>query len=567
MNGFINVNSETLTVLKKYNFNNEYENDIKFTSIILLTYNQLNYTKLCIESIKKFTPKNSYEIIVVDNNSIDGTVDWLKNQTDLNIIYNNENKGFPAGCNQGVSIAKGDNILFLNNDTIVTPQWLDNLNTALYSNDDIGAVGCVSNSCSNLQQINVDYKNINNMLDFAKNFNKSDSTKWDLRVKLIGYCYLVKKSILDKIGVFDERFSPGNYEDDDLSFRLLQNKYKLLLCTDVFIHHFGSVSFKSNPKFTEVFFKNQAKINEKWNFDSSVNSNIRLDLVNIFKENTPQSINVLDVGCGLGSTLLYIKSLYKNANLYGIESNKDLVKLADHLFNITSGDIETMNFPYENKFFDYIILGDILEHLIDPAEFLKKIKTYLKEDGYILACIPNIMNIGVIKNLILGRFKYEDSGLLDKNHLRFFTLTEIDELFKSVDSELDIIAATSVQLSPEDESLINTLCSISNESLRQQYSSYQYILRARNKLNVSISNNSDLKKLKFKLLRLDNDIDVDKSLNEIFDMYKSNTSEFEQIILRVIADNVIAKEKVIKLLYDESKSRNLTNLSSLLEVK
>ena len=91
------------------------------TSIVILTYNKLNYTKKCIESIRKYTCKESYEIIVVDNASTDGTIEWLKTQSDIITIFNKENLGFPKGCNQGIEIAQGSEILLLNNDVIVTP--------------------------------------------------------------------------------------------------------------------------------------------------------------------------------------------------------------------------------------------------------------------------------------------------------------------------------------------------------------------------------------------------------------------------------------------------------------
>ena len=105
------------------------------TSIVILTYNKLNYTKKCIESIRKYTCKESYEIIVVDNASTDGTIEWLKTQSDIITIFNKENLGFPKGCNQGIKIAKGDEVLLLNNDVIVTPKWLINLLEALYSSE------------------------------------------------------------------------------------------------------------------------------------------------------------------------------------------------------------------------------------------------------------------------------------------------------------------------------------------------------------------------------------------------------------------------------------------------
>ncbi|MGL5087288.1 MAG: glycosyltransferase family 2 protein, partial [Clostridium sp.] len=90
MNGDINPNIDTLNYIKNYQ-DFILDEDIRFTSIIILTYNQLEYTKLCIESIRAFTAKSCYEIIVVDNNSSDETVMWLKEQEDLVVIYNEKN--------------------------------------------------------------------------------------------------------------------------------------------------------------------------------------------------------------------------------------------------------------------------------------------------------------------------------------------------------------------------------------------------------------------------------------------------------------------------------------------
>lgn len=71
------------------------------------------------------------------------------------------------------------------------------------------------------------------------------------------------------------------------------------------------------------------------------------------------------------------------------------------------------------KIFDYIILGDVLEHLTDPWKIVNELKQYLKKDGCLISSIPNIMHVSVLRNLVLGNFTYEDSGILDKTHLRF----------------------------------------------------------------------------------------------------------------------------------------------------
>lgn len=224
----------------------------------------MNYTKLCIESIIKYTKAESYEIIVVDNGSADGTREWLREQNVIK-INNSSNQGFTKACNQGIKISSGDNILLLNNDVIVTKNWLSNLLTALYSSSDIGAVGPLTNLCSNNQAIAIKYSSIEEMERFAENLNKSNSTLWQEKERLIGFCFLFKRQLIEEIGYLDEIFSPGNYEDDDYSLRIRLAGYRLLLCRDTFIHHFGSVSFKEdNEKLIKLREINKKKFEIKW---------------------------------------------------------------------------------------------------------------------------------------------------------------------------------------------------------------------------------------------------------------------------------------------------------------
>ena len=213
----------------------------------------MNIISCALRSIRKYSEPNSYEIIVVDNHSTDETAEWLKGQPDIKLILNSDNVGFPAGCNQGIAEANGNSILLLNNDTIVTPNWLSNLNKCLFSAADIGAVGTITNSCSNFQSIECDYSSIEEMIEFARQINHSNPEQWENRGRLVGYCMLIKAEVISKIGLLDEVFSPGNYEDDDYSLRIRNAGYRLVLCRDTFIHHFGSVSFDSFGECTEKF--------------------------------------------------------------------------------------------------------------------------------------------------------------------------------------------------------------------------------------------------------------------------------------------------------------------------
>jgi GT2 family glycosyltransferase/cyclopropane fatty-acyl-phospholipid synthase-like methyltransferase len=562
MSGTINLDININYDINNFVYESGEQNDCRLTSIIILTYNQLEYTKVCIESIRKFTDKNKYEIIVVDNKSTDRTVEWLKEQDDLVVIYNEENKGFPAGCNQGIAIAKGDSILLLNNDVIVTPNWLYNLDKALWSSSDIGAVGAVSNSCSYYQQIDVSYNDINEMLNFANAYNKSDEDYWSYRTKLIGFCMLIKKEVLDEVGLLDEIFTPGNYEDDDISFRIISDGYKLLLCKDTFIHHFGSVSFgKVSSEYNKILQTNINKFKDKWNFNPSYSNMIRFDLVNMIENDRKDNLNILEIGCGTGATLLEIKSRYKNCNIFGIEICKGPAKIASNVCDTIVGNIEELELTYENKFFDYIILGDVLEHLNNPWEVLSSLKKYLKKDGYIIASIPNIMHVSVMRNLAQGNFSYTDAGILDRTHLRFFTLKEIQKLFN--DNHYDICNVSSVQLltSQEDEDFINNMCNLYGQELRNQYKAYQYIVKASNGIDYDRYISEEMIKLKYSLMRIDNNLDIDNSINCIFKLYSKYSDDFIDDIEYLIESAIINKDDVLNRIGVEAFKKGLYDFS------
>jgi len=173
-----------------------------------------------------------------------------------------------------LEIATGTELLLLNSDTVVTKNWLKNLRCALYSSPKVGAVSCVANCCPHNQMIETHYEKLEDMQDFAADYNKSNPKLWEKRTTLIGFCYLFKREVLEKVGFLDDRFSPGNYEDDDYSLRILQAGYDLLLCRDTFIHHFGKASFKKNlstqdavemaQRYNSLLERNGDLFEEKW---------------------------------------------------------------------------------------------------------------------------------------------------------------------------------------------------------------------------------------------------------------------------------------------------------------
>lgn len=118
--------------------------------------------------------------------------------------------------------------------------------------------------------------------------------------------------------------------------------------------------------------------------------------------------------------------------------NKEIVQ--EHIRDINKvivGDVEKIDPQFPDEYFDFIIFGDVLEHLIEPEKILKSYTKYLKNDGRIIASIPNIKNYIIMFNLIVrDKFEYKDSGILDRTHLRFFTKREIINMFKRSDMHI-----------------------------------------------------------------------------------------------------------------------------------
>lgn len=239
-------------------------------SIIILTYNNLPFSRLCLKSIYCNTTYPNFEIIVVDNASSDGTRLWLKSyaktHTNIKVFLNSENRGFSGGNNQGAHEATGEFLIFLNNDTIVTEGWIEKLLAHMQRDSTIGLAGPVTNSTGNEARICVDYKTPSEMEAFAANLaRKMDGSSFDIRM-LAFYCVMIRKVQYEALGGLDERFGVGMFEDDDMAIRVHEAGCRVICAEDVLIHHFQGMSFGKleNTQYTKLFEENRRKYEEKW---------------------------------------------------------------------------------------------------------------------------------------------------------------------------------------------------------------------------------------------------------------------------------------------------------------
>jgi 2-polyprenyl-3-methyl-5-hydroxy-6-metoxy-1,4-benzoquinol methylase len=188
---------------------------------------------------------------------------------------------------------------------------------------------------------------------------------------------------------------------------------------------------------------------------------------------------ILDVGSGAGCTLRKLKALGKASEIVGIEINqKAAADSSDHLDALFIGDVETMDLPYSDKYFDYILLADVLEHLINPSDVLHKCKNLLSDDGYVIATIPNIKHYSVLLGLILfDEFRYTDHGVLDKSHLRFFTKKEIKRMFR--DEQLEVVDLVALGLQKYGDQTLRSSKITSRLYSNNSFFAYQYLIKAK----------------------------------------------------------------------------------------
>jgi len=145
-------------------------------------------------------------------------------------------------------------------------------------------------------------------------------------------------------------------------------------------------------------------------------------------------VKILDVGTASG----YLGKNWRRSGHYvaGIEYDQATAEKAREYYDVFQvADVESFAFPYRREF-DYIVFADVLEHLRDPAAVLRRCIPALKETGKIIISVPNIANWVIRLGLLFGKFDYMDRGILDRTHLRFFTMRSLNQLMSEVSCEV-----------------------------------------------------------------------------------------------------------------------------------
>jgi GT2 family glycosyltransferase/glycosyltransferase involved in cell wall biosynthesis len=236
-------------------------------SIIVVSYDNEALTRACVDSVLRNSLHPNLEVIVIDNASTDGSVAMLESLGDerVRIVLNRENVGFAAANNQGLRLADGAVLVLLNNDTIVPRGWLPRMLRHL-ADPGIGLGVAVTNFSGNESRIDVPYRTIDAMHPFAERYMvEHEGVHFDLAVAAM-YCVGMRRDVYERVGLLDEEFGVGMFEDDDYSHRVRHAGFRVVCLEDVFVHHIGQASFsKLDPDaYRALWERNQAHFETKW---------------------------------------------------------------------------------------------------------------------------------------------------------------------------------------------------------------------------------------------------------------------------------------------------------------
>ena len=205
---------------------------------------------------------------------------------------------------------------------------------------------------------------------------------------------------------------------------------------------------------------------------------------------------VLEVGCGAGALGAQVKLRQPDTWYGGLELNSDAAEIAAaRLDKVVVGNADKLAldaFGLEPESIDCLVYGDVLEHMLEPWQVLTEQVKWLSENGMVLACIPNVQHWSLLYGLLSGRWEYQDEGLLDRTHLRFFTLDSIRQLFDQAGLEVFDIQPRG-RVGENAEKMFNALTPALNSlgldatRFRQQASALQYIVRGRKKSAPALS--------------------------------------------------------------------------------
>lgn len=435
--------------------------------VTLIAHNQCKCVMMQLQNLLKMDfADRDVSVVIVDNASTDELAEWLGEQKYFDYIVCDEKiENYAEILNTvHMEFAADRDLFVVSPELLLTQESIENMYAALHGEKDAGAVfiEAVSEEAA------------------ERNKCQASNDKYDTALSLTmkETVFAVRRDCMAEVGAYNVQLQNPENILMDYSFRCILNGYKIYALQDTGWERLEDHMDSYNV--LDGFYADRVVLKKEWGMNY-FNTTPNMDIVSLISRQEKEAFQVLEIGCDLGATMLQVKKKYKNADVYGVELNERAAEIAGKLFQVEIADIEECKVLFQDIKFDYIVFGDVLEHLRNPAEVIKFCKeSLLKKDGRIIASIPNLMHFSVMKNLLVhGNFTYTDTGLLDRTHIHMFTWNEIVKMFSAHGFQIEQALSTRILPAEEDVEFVEKLLELSGDGVNEvMYYTYQYIISA-----------------------------------------------------------------------------------------
>ena len=441
---------------------------------------RLEKLKRCIDSVLKYGQDVKFKLVLMNNGGSQAITDYFESikYNDKMIIKITKNISAPHGGGILQRFVKTKYMVELFNDNIVTPNWLTNMLFCLESDPQIGIAFpmCTNTSCE--QEPPFGDRTVEELIQLAKTYNCSDSSKWEERICCIPQGAVFRRAAFDLAGIYDKGYM-HEYGDDDLSLRIRRAGYKLILCKDTVIIHDHDYSLEPATKykvsqgedgFKKKFYGLEPHLDFlNWVFPWIEKVEIKQqELYKILGIEVRAGTPILDIknkAYMAGNKKFQCESFSTNAKYY-----EDLSSLCSRV--CTDSDELRLSFLFKGNY-DFIVIGKDINSFACPFDVLDFALNHVV-DGYVLFSLKNMQDICALVHCLGGRNPAKIKGY------QYITLEEVQDFLKVYPVKHIEIMREKARSFKEDveylckQKVFKNLCQGDFESVKQQLSTFRY---------------------------------------------------------------------------------------------
>lgn len=365
----------------------------EYISIVLFVSDSIPQLEKCLCHILDYTPSQQYELIVVETKGCAEMHEYVSALPNIRLLPYRADMSVGARYKSAVDLATGTHIAFLYDFVLPGYDWLIELNRKKLEIQD-----CV----------------------IVQPFLEEHDDVCEDALDIYSGCFFIERQRLLLMGSFNACYHTEYYCLADLAFCVLRAGGRIV---NVGTCRVGCCIHDSDENM-QFFSQDRRQYRARNGFDWMYSTYVRKNMLDLLDYNKP-GVSILDIGCACGANFVAVRNSNPSAALYGLELCEQAAEVAGNFANVQVADFEKFeNRDFDNKF-DYVIMGDVLEHLFDTDMALQKVWRWLKPGGSLVVSVPNVAHISVILAVLQGQWNYAEAGILDNTHVRFFTRSSI----------------------------------------------------------------------------------------------------------------------------------------------